>query len=281
MTDPHSDGDDRAQKRRKARTREYRAVGLLLVLGMVIWILQSTVSYYGSYGALSIVPVLTYLSSSEMIISIVGIVCFIGYGIYVSRIMADVRRAEDERENLIAYLTEAKEALHYEATHDHLTGIWNRATILDSLERELARSLREETPVGVIIGDVDHFKAINDHHGHLAGDLVLREISRRLKSSLRAYDTIGRYGGEEFLIVLPQCDAVTSEHIAERLRSQVSTEPVKTSEGVFSITMSFGIASFDGKGHQDTDSIVALADQALYAAKRGGRNRVEYVNHSS
>lgn len=278
MEDPHNRGEDRAKNRRVARQREYRAVGILLVLGLVIWILQSTINYYGSHDAFSIVPVLRYLSSSEMIISLVGIVCFVGYGIYVSRIMIEVRRAEEERENLISYLTETKEALHYQATHDNLTGVWNRATILNTLADELARSAREATPVSVILGDVDHFKSINDRHGHLAGDSVLREVSRRLRSCLRSYDSIGRYGGEEFIIILPRCDAEMSERIAERLRSELSSKPIETSDGVFDITMSFGVAAVDGSVNQDIDSVVRSADEALYSAKKGGRNRVEHVN---
>jgi len=275
MKDPKDLEQYKLTPRRRARQREYNAIGLLLMLGMLVWIVQSTAYYFGSHDAVSFESFFDYVSSPELIISLVGIVCFLAYGIYVTRMMIEVRQSEEVRENLISFLTQAQKALHHQATHDNLTGIWNRATILDSFEQELARSRRENSQLSVIIGDVDHFKQINDQYGHLAGDAVLREIAQRLKSCMRSYDSVGRYGGEEFLMIFPGCNAEKSLLIAERLITELSCKPIETSEGSFDITMSFGVASVDDTQELDLDSIIRSADQALYNAKRSGRNRVE------
>ncbi|MDQ7784474.1 MAG: GGDEF domain-containing protein [Desulfomonilaceae bacterium] len=275
MADPKNPEQERMSPHRRARQREYRAVGLLLILGMLVWIAQSTAHYVGSHDGVSFRSIVDYASSPTIIISFVGIICFLAYGIYLSRMMKEVRQAEDVRENLISFLTQAQDALHYQATHDSLTGLWNRAAILECFEQELARTRREDSVMSVIIADVDHFKLINDGYGHQAGDAVLREIAQRLKSCLRTYDAVGRYGGEEFLMIFPGCDAEQSGHIAERLVNELRSKPIRTSEGSFDITMSFGIVSLDGSREQDVDSIIRLADQALYNAKRAGRNRVE------
>jgi two-component system, cell cycle response regulator len=124
--------------------------------------------------------------------------------------------------NLQDQLITAREALRVQATHDSLTGLLNRGAILEVLGRELARSDRLGTSLGVIMADLDHFKHINDTHGHLAGDAVLREAARRMRLCLRSYDVIGRYGGEEFLIVLPDCDALSTLSLAERLRECIA-----------------------------------------------------------
>lgn len=169
----------------------------------------------------------------------------------------------------------------FRASHDLLTGLKNRGAVLEALASELARSNREKTPVAVIIADVDHFKRVNDESGHLAGDAVLREVAQRLESSLRPYDSVGRYGGEEFLIVLPHCDRQTAAQTAERLRSAFQAAPLSTPEGDFSITLSFGVTDALGDAEGKIDPVVRRADEALYQAKRGGRNRVEVATDSS
>jgi diguanylate cyclase (GGDEF)-like protein len=177
-------------------------------------------------------------------------------------------------------LMAALEASQFQASHDGLTSLLNRKAIIELLEKELVRSDRENTPLSVIMGDLDHFKLINDSYGHLAGDFVLKEVARKLTEAVRPYDAVGRYGGEEFIIVCPSCDEECSQGIAERLRDLVSSEPLTSSEGSFAVTMSFGVASVHGGGHT-TDSITKAADMALYRAKGLGRNRVEVYGSTS
>ena len=172
-------------------------------------------------------------------------------------------------------LQSALEHSEFRASHDPLTRLFNRAAIIEALQKELNRAGREGTPVSVIIGDVDHFKRVNDRYGHLAGDGVLREIADTISSSVRPYDFAGRYGGEEFIVVLPGCDKEDARQTAERLRSKIAENPIVTSEGVFSVTMSFGVATSDAADATDMDSLIRCADQALYTAKNAGRNRVE------
>ena len=171
-------------------------------------------------------------------------------------------------------IVELHDALRIHATRDALTGTWNRRTILEILGREGARAAREGTPVGVIVADLDHFKQINDTLGHSGGDDVLLETSRRMSSVLRPYDAIGRYGGEEFLIVLPACDQATTVEVAERMRHVVKEAAVATSTGKVSITVSLGAAIGEGASI-DVDELIKVADVALYRAKRSGRDRVE------
>jgi two-component system cell cycle response regulator len=167
------------------------------------------------------------------------------------------------------------EALRVQATHDPLTGLWNRGAILDLLRRELFRADRGGTPVGVIMGDLDHFKQINDTYGHPTGDVVLREAAKRLVSALRRYDCVGRFGGEEFLIVLPGCDLRSLATRAEALRERVCGVPVETPEGPIPVTISLGVAASEAPCERDPHLLLANADNALYRAKNGGRNRVE------
>ncbi len=171
-------------------------------------------------------------------------------------------------------LMSALAASEYQASHDALTGILNRKAIIELLKKELLRADRQTAPVGVIIADLDHFKGINDSHGHLAGDVVLKEVAALMMKSVRPYDSAGRYGGEEFLIVCPACDAECAHGVAERLRCLLSATPLVTTEGVFNVTMSFGVASVNCEG-VDADSIIRMADHALYEAKELGRNRVQ------
>ena len=163
---------------------------------------------------------------------------------------------------------------NFQASHDALTSLWNRKAIFEILEKELVRSGRDNTALSVIMADLDHFKRINDAYGHLAGDVALKEISRKLTDAVRPYDAVGRYGGEEFVIVCPNCDEECSRGIAERLRNCIGSEPLTTSEGTFSVTMSFGIASITDGSHT-ADALTRAADKALYKAKSLGRNRVE------
>jgi diguanylate cyclase (GGDEF)-like protein len=160
--------------------------------------------------------------------------------------------------------------LREQATRDALTGLWNRAMILEILERELARSRRDHHPVSVLMADIDHFKRINDTLGHLAGDEVLHQVAQRLHAALRPYDMVGRYGGEEFLMVLPGCNAEAALMLAERLRAVVQAEPVHDGPAAIPVTMSVGVAAWDCAW--SAPELLRLADTALYRAKNAGRN---------
>ncbi|MGQ0800688.1 MAG: GGDEF domain-containing protein [Pseudomarimonas sp.] len=171
-------------------------------------------------------------------------------------------------------ILELHEALRTEATRDRLTGLLNRGAILDFLQQTLERRVREGGDVGVIMIDLDHFKQINDQHGHLTGDVVLREAARLMQGALRPYDRIGRYGGEEFIVVSPQADGSNSAVIAERVRSQLCASTLSTPGGDLWVTASLGVAHAAQFTSPTSEQLVASADEALYEAKRGGRNQV-------
>lgn len=171
-------------------------------------------------------------------------------------------------------LVEAREEMRFKATHDHLTSLWNRGVITDLLSRELDRSRRENVCTAVLLADLDHFKTINDTHGHLVGDQVMREVARRLLLSVRSYDFVGRYGGEEFLVVLNNCRPESALGRAEEIRKIISTRPVQTDAGALGITLSLGLLLSPDWGHRSADELLREVDAALYAAKTAGRNCV-------
>ena len=171
-------------------------------------------------------------------------------------------------------LLEAQKSLRHQATHDHLTGLWNRRMILDVLARELNRSMREKRPIAVAMLDIDHFKQINDTHGHAAGDLVLQQAATRVRSVLRDYDSIGRYGGEEFLLVLPGCDGTAGVEVVERVRAAVAAPSIDAQDKPIQVTLSAGVTWSSG-AVVEPPVVVQAADEALYRAKAAGRNRVE------
>ena len=177
-------------------------------------------------------------------------------------------------------LVELQEELRIQATYDALTGVWNRRRIIEVLEMELARAVREHRSVGILLADFDHFKQVNDTHGHLVGDRLLKEAAQRIRASLRSYNALGRYGGEEFLVVLPGCDARDTLSVAERVRSALAETPVQIPEGAMSITVSLG-ATVVGPGQPTgVDRVLQAADRALYQAKENGRNCVVLATHS-
>lgn len=181
------------------------------------------------------------------------------------------RRIIELQDELIA----AREALRFQATHDPLTSLFNRTAILDVLRRELHRGRREHIPVGLVIADLDHFKKVNDTHGHLTGDAVLREAAHRMAASIRAYDAVGRYGGEEFLIVVPTSDEMGTLAQAERIRQSIESLPIATPAGEMRVTASFGIAVSNDAEPAEPEALVHAADAALYRAKQAGRNRTK------
>ncbi len=180
------------------------------------------------------------------------------------------RRMVELHQQLIA----AREALREQATTDALTGVANRRTILETLGRELERSRRAGTSCAVVFVDLDHFKRVNDTHGHAAGDAVLRQAAATMRSILRPYDLLGRYGGEEFVAVLPGCDAAGAQAVAERLRATVSAAPTVVGELSLRVTCSIGVAVGGGASGADRERLLSAADAALYRAKQVGRDRV-------
>ena len=181
------------------------------------------------------------------------------------------KRILDLHQQLVA----TRESMRHAATHDSLTSLLNRGEIVSTLERELVRGQREHSPVGVILGDIDHFKNVNDTLGHLFGDEALREIARRLREQLRVYDSVGRYGGEEFLMVLPNCNWQNTMVRANELREFIAHTPVTYSGVEKLVTMSMGISVAEVDTKMGTEVLLNQADAGLYSAKANGRNRVE------
>jgi diguanylate cyclase (GGDEF)-like protein/PAS domain S-box-containing protein len=174
-----------------------------------------------------------------------------------------------------------EEALRYQASHDYLTGLWNRKTTMEALERELSRCERENADAGVVMIDVDHFKDVNDSAGHLAGDFVLKQVADRIKDQLRVYDWLGRYGGEEFLIILPGANKAQAVNVSERIRRTIAQTPIQIDGGVVSVTISLGVTTVREMEQIKVDTAIRNADTALYLAKENGRNRVEFYDSSA
>ncbi len=186
----------------------------------------------------------------------------------VSRLRAG-RRILELQEELLA----AREELRFKATHDSLTGVLNHERIVTTLQEELARARRTEAPLSACMVDVDDFKAVNDRLGHLAGDGVLREVARRIGSQLRPYDAIGRYGGEEFLIVLPHVHERSARGVAERLLHAVAGRAIEAEGERLHITVSIGLTTAEPTGGVVARDVIGAADRALYQAKSEGKAR--------
>ena len=169
-------------------------------------------------------------------------------------------------------LLSAREALLKQATHDALTGLKNRARIREILADQMKTAQQAGSPLGVIMLDLDKFKQVNDVHGHAAGDLVLIAASERVQNVLDESDAVGRYGGEEFLIVAPKAPEDLAA-LAERVRAAIAAEPVPSGAALLTVTASLGYASYCPK--VDAETLLRAADEALYRAKHQGRNRVE------
>ncbi len=175
----------------------------------------------------------------------------------------------------------AKEAMAIQANHDVLTGLMNRRAIMETMEREIERTRRNVQPLYVCMCDIDHFKHINDTYGHLAGDAVLQEISKRFQVSLRPYDLCGRYGGEEFLIII-NSEEKHVKNVFERVRKAIADEPFIYEDAVIKVTISCGVTLYSpAKDDRNINQLLASADSSLYEAKHTGRNRTVFSNDPS
>lgn len=265
---------------------------------MLMWLLGisagSTISFTPSFSFLSMQiallfgPALGYefLPRSPHGLSLgIAMLAFIGFlltqgsrvhGMYWD-LLAD-RAIEKQRalelEAARAASERAQVQLRYQATHDVLTGVMNRAEILRVCASEIDRAIRLGTSLGLVMIDLDHFKQVNDRFGHLGGDDVLRCVAARVAGQLRPYDSLGRYGGEEFLIILPACDVHQCAAAAERIRAAIERDPIPLPHAPAKVTASFGVTVLDPPPCPDQRQMIARADTALYEAKKNGRNRV-------
>jgi diguanylate cyclase (GGDEF)-like protein/PAS domain S-box-containing protein len=188
--------------------------------------------------------------------------------VFVNVVLDVSERMRAERETQALY-----ELLREQSNRDALTGLFNRRYIDASLERELILSHRGGRPLSVVMGDIDFFKAVNDRHGHPAGDEVLCGVAAQITKVCRDGDLACRYGGEEFLLVMPSTPEAKARERAELLRTAIESARVRHGDAIIAVTASFGVASFPDSGRTRVE-LVAAADEALYAAKRSGRNRV-------
>ena len=163
------------------------------------------------------------------------------------------------------------------ATRDSLTGLFNHALLIELFEKEMAKHQRTDKGISFVMIDIDYFKRVNDTYGHQTGDDVLRELGKLLTSSLRKGDIIGRYGGEEFGIVLPETSEENALILCERLRKYVETQPIFTDNGPVSITVSIGLAAKEPGRQITSTEMIKWADDALYQAKQNGRNKVQLI----
>ena len=189
-------------------------------------------------------------------------------------------RAAQRIVGLQAELAAVRQALAEKATHDYLTGLWNRPAAIEALDREICRCVREGRPVGLLMIDVDQFGAINDAFGCRAADSLLCEVARRVTDTIRPYDLISRYGGDEFLVVVPGCDVALARGVGERLRRAISDSPVASSEGSnIPVTVSIGVSTHLPGDPGGTAELIQQAESALSLAKQHGGNRIEPRAH--
>ena len=187
------------------------------------------------------------------------------------RVFCELHHARAIIQRQLRELEAAQEVLRFQAAHDPLTKVLNRGAILERLTEELSRSTRKRERLWVALADIDHFKAVNDTHGHQAGDGVLVEFTRRVQGALRGYDALGRYGGEEFLLLVSGSTEAEALAVCERVRAAVAARPVETCGRQIPVTVSIGLS---GTVAGDGPEAIKAADEALYRAKEGGRNRV-------
>ena len=188
-----------------------------------------------------------------------------------------IEALHDNQSQLLEELYTARQ----QALQDSLTRLWNRQAMSNLLERELARAYREDSGIGLIFVDIDNFAGLNASHGRAAGDDVIQHVTGILSRAVRPYDALGRYGGEEFLILLPGCPPETTRQVAERMRTAVASEPVPTESGYIPVTISLGVASCSvGAVGYSPESLLQAADRAVISSKQAGRNAVSVARPS-
>jgi two-component system cell cycle response regulator len=190
------------------------------------------------------------------------------------KIARRVLRLEKQLETL-------REELGRASRYDDLTALLNRATVLEQLDNDRERALREQTSLGLMVVDIDHFKQINDTLGHLAGDQVLAAIGNRLRSQTRLYDSVGRYGGDEFIVIMPGAGQKELEHRAEMIRESIATLSLDCGSSMLSPTVSIGLSVLNPRSPASCEQLFKLADSALYQAKGEGRNRIAFSSEIS
>ncbi|HYD58849.1 MAG TPA: diguanylate cyclase [Noviherbaspirillum sp.] len=187
---------------------------------------------------------------------------------------ADLRICIDTGRRLL----ELEQAVSARSTRDTLTGLYNRDAVVDHLNKEMVRCQRERTPLSIVFSDLDRLQQINDRNGHLIGDFVLREVSRRVGTTLRSYDHLGRYGGDELVMILPKCNTAGALEVAERARMAVAAYPIKSESGELLTTITSVTATINGKKDVLPQTLLQIAETAMYRAKEEGRNRVGLAN---
>ncbi|MEX6107473.1 sensor domain-containing diguanylate cyclase [Enterobacter hormaechei] len=208
----------------------------------------------------------TYIDAHQK--TFINLASQISFLVEKSRLYQSIYDLNNQLVNALAQLKE-------QSSRDALTGVFHRGAIMEFLKNTIEKDTRKKQPTTVILADIDHFKHVNDTYGHVAGDTALKEVSKSLTNHLRSHDCVGRYGGEEFLIILGETNATDALLIIERIRQAISDLKFERNEGNFSVTMSFGIACSDNTSHIKTEETLLLeADSALYHAKNEGRNRV-------
>lgn len=198
---------------------------------------------------------------------------FIAYSIYTF----NLTQARMENIRLEGMVRERTREIEILSKTDALTGLWNRGYLEENLDKEFARAKRYDNELTILMIDLDHFKHINDNHGHLAGDEVLREAAKRIRKTLRESDFIGRYGGEEIMVILPETGLLNAQVVGEKLRKIIADTSVYFDDKEIPITASIGISSYHPR-HDKAQKIIEAADEALYQSKEGGRNRVTVID---
>ncbi|MGA2671841.1 MAG: GGDEF domain-containing protein [Terracidiphilus sp.] len=267
-----------AFSRRKRLDSARWLVAILAFLDEMIVVVQNAVRQGRQFTDWSIaskidLPLFTFGGSAISLSTLTGalLIVSIVYAVYKSLREDQRRQIALEREK--AALMLAREQMRRFAEHDDLTGLWNHRIIMERLRGEVDRSRRDGSPMSVVLADIDHFKNINDSFGHPAGDLVLKEISAIFMRTVRSYDWVGRYGGEEFLLILPGSDFHTARIRAEQLRLAVQSARILDGDRTLQVTSSFGVASGFPPDYE-AEAVIRTVDEALYRAKDNGRNCV-------